>query len=458
MTNKKATKRALILSIISMLICVVMLAGTTFAWFTDSVTSGKNTIVAGNLDVELEYSKDYSTWNTVEGATDIFDPNALWEPGRTEVVYLKISNLGTLALKYNFAINFEDTVVGTSVLGNEIYLSEYLEYGIADVTAKFADRDAARAAVKDSAVPLADYSVDGNMKAGDAAKTVALVVYMPETVENEANYRGNAIPKIELGIKLEATQDTVEKDSFDEKYDMMADPVEITSVDDLKNAFKNGGGFVLTDDITLTDTLMAYKDVVIDLNGKTITAPATGNMFQSQSNAAPSMTISSSKSGAAINVSGGDTSVLLGYGSTVIENVTINVTGCDNYSPNPFSVYGDLTLGKGTVVNVDYLGTALIDNNGAVDVVIDGAEINIGTFKTNGTTLITLNQASTLVMKDTTMKIDNFVLSQFGGEGLVDKIDGVTVDSCTFNVTDSNGADCTFVADAVLGRYDLVQK
>ena len=102
--KKNVTKRALVLSLLSLLLCCSMLVGTTFAWFTDSVTSGKNRIVAGNLDIELKYSKNFDTWTTVEGTEDLVDPDALWEPGRTEVVYLKLSNEGTLVLKYNFAM------------------------------------------------------------------------------------------------------------------------------------------------------------------------------------------------------------------------------------------------------------------------------------------------------------------------------------------------------------------
>ncbi|MBQ6816527.1 MAG: hypothetical protein IJP26_04780 [Clostridia bacterium] len=240
-----------------------------------------------------------------------------------------------------------------------------------------------------------------------------------------------------------------------DRYEVIKYATVASTAVEMENALKNGENVVLTDDIELTGTLMTDKDVVIDLNGKTVTT-SSNCMFQSQSNAASDITITSSTAGAEISISGGDTSVLLGYGKTEINNVTINVTGCDNSSPNPFKVYGDLTIGEGTVVNVDYLGTSLINNNGAVNIVIDGAKINVGTFKTNGTAIISLNQASILELKNTNVKIDNFVLSAFGGDSLVSKADGVTIEGCTFDVTDSNGASCTF--EAKDGKYRLVQK
>ena len=92
MNNKKSTKRTLLTSVLSLVLCMAMLIGTTFAWFTDSVTSGNNIIKSGNLDIELEYyNEDTKEWKTVEGASDIFTSN-LWEPGHTEIVYLKLTN------------------------------------------------------------------------------------------------------------------------------------------------------------------------------------------------------------------------------------------------------------------------------------------------------------------------------------------------------------------------------
>ncbi len=220
MTKTKSTKRALLMSTLSLLMCVSMLIGSTFAWFTDSVTSTNNIIQSGNLDVELEYY-DGDSWEKVTATTNVFEENTLWEPGHTETVYLKVSNLGTLALKYNLGINIVSEIESINVAGEKLRLSDYIEFGvIEDVETPYADRDAARAAITDSTVLSTGYTKAGSIEAGADAQYVALVVYMPETVGNEANYRtGEVAPQIELGINLMATQYTSEEDSFDNQYD-----------------------------------------------------------------------------------------------------------------------------------------------------------------------------------------------------------------------------------------------
>ncbi len=225
MTNSKNTKRALLASILSLMLCLTMLIGSTFAWFTDSVTSGKNKIVAGNLDIELEYCLDPSAegaeWKSVQDATDLFGDITLWEPGTTGVVYFRLSNLGTLALKYKLGMSFTDTVIGTSVMGNEIKLSEILEFGIvAGQETTFASRQEAIDAVTDAKNVNEGYSVEQSMGVTDEKTHFALVVYMPITTSNEANYKtGTAAPQIDLGVTLLATQDTVEQDGFGNDYD-----------------------------------------------------------------------------------------------------------------------------------------------------------------------------------------------------------------------------------------------
>ena len=105
MTKKHSTKKALMASVLSLLLCFSMLVGTTFAWFTDSVTSANNIIQSGTLDVEMYWAEGKDAVPTTDaGWTDasrgaIFDYDK-WEPGYTVVRHIKIANEGSLALKY----------------------------------------------------------------------------------------------------------------------------------------------------------------------------------------------------------------------------------------------------------------------------------------------------------------------------------------------------------------------
>ena len=216
MTNCKKTKKALFGSVIALILCLSMLVGTTFAWFTDSVVSGNNHIVAGNLDVELEYLVN-GAWVAVDENTNVFG-DSLWEPGHTEVVTLKVSNVGTLALKYQLGINVAEEKTSINVAGEELKLSDYIEFGIVD--GQYTDRAAARAAVKNATKLSTGYNEDEVALLAGASKEITLVVYMPESVGNEANYKtGYEAPEIDLGINLMATQLVYEDDSFGNDYD-----------------------------------------------------------------------------------------------------------------------------------------------------------------------------------------------------------------------------------------------
>ena len=113
MSNKKATKRALLTSITALAMCVVMLVGTTFAWFTDTATANVNKIQAGNLDVVLEmFDTAQGKWVTAEGKTLNFVKAAggenqaiLWEPGAEyKLPELRVVNNGNLNIKYKVEV------------------------------------------------------------------------------------------------------------------------------------------------------------------------------------------------------------------------------------------------------------------------------------------------------------------------------------------------------------------
>ena len=230
MTNRKSTKRALLGSVVAMVLCLAMLVGATFAWFTDTASTGVNKIQAGNLDVALEYSTDFKTWNKVTDTTKLFEDSTVWEPGRTEVVYLRVKNAGTLALKYTVGMYNINEGRGKNVAGEFYYLSNYVKLGAVETTAAYADREAAINAVNAEARTLK--SIGSSAIIGEDqmvmlapkadAKTYALVLYMPTEVGNEANPKNNDpywASKFSFGISVNATQAEYENDSYDNTYD-----------------------------------------------------------------------------------------------------------------------------------------------------------------------------------------------------------------------------------------------
>ena len=228
MTNKKSTKRALVSSILAFCVCVAMLIGTTFAWFTDTASTGVNKIQAGNLDVQLEYSKDFANWKKVNDTTKVFEDSTLWEPGRTEVVYLRVTNAGTLALKYTLGIYNLYNSTGKNVLGNKYSLSDYVKLGAVEADAAYADRAAAISAVQDGAKTLnsiGDTGIIGTQLEATESRTYAMVLYMPTEVGNEANPKNNDpywAAKVSFGISVSATQAVSESDSYGNTYDEKA--------------------------------------------------------------------------------------------------------------------------------------------------------------------------------------------------------------------------------------------
>ena len=193
MTNRKSTKRALLGSVMAMVLCLAMLVGATFAWFTDTASTGVNKIQAGNLDVALEMKDASGNWVPAEGKTLDFVKAAageqvLWEPGCTYTLpELRVVNNGNLALKYKVAI--------TGINGSA-KLNEAIEWTIGDVA----------------------MGAEQHLAAGES-NAFTIKGHMKESAGNE--YMNESIDGI--AITVVATQDTVESDSFDKDYDAGAE-------------------------------------------------------------------------------------------------------------------------------------------------------------------------------------------------------------------------------------------
>ena len=235
MKTKQTTKHALWASVTAIALCMVMLVGTTFAWFTDTASTGVNKIQAGTLDVKLMYSADnMATWNEATTETKLFDDNARWEPGYTQVAYLKVVNAGNLALKYNVTTNNYDKERGKNAAGDLFYLDKYLKVGLTETQTPFDSRSAAITAISSSEKPMGKELCisDGwtTLEAGKESKPFAVVVYMPTTVGNEANnVQSWRHPSLKgFGLVVNATQATVESDSFNNTYDENAPTITTT--------------------------------------------------------------------------------------------------------------------------------------------------------------------------------------------------------------------------------------
>lgn len=308
MTTKRSTKSALLMSVISLLMCISMLIGSTFAWFTDSVTSANNVITSGNLDVALEYKTNWSDdWAPVDENTKLFKEGALYEPGYTEIVYLRVSNAGTLALKYLLSFNIANEEGSVNVYGDEFKLSDYLQIGTyvqdeyssgfnyADVLipAMFGTREAALNSVTLNTLATADAKICDNaplLPGDDTAQVVAIVLTMPETVGNEANTKlGADAPYIEMGVRLFATQYTHENDSFDNQYDANVDQPTVHIInnnEDLYKAFAEGG-IGRIENMNLTDVyaeLADDKSLALNTNNSTINGTDNNYVFVNYGN------------------------------------------------------------------------------------------------------------------------------------------------------------------------------
>ena len=319
MTNRKSTKRALLGSVVAMVLCLAMLVGATFAWFTDTASTGVNKIQAGNLDVQLVDENG----NSLEGKTLEFKKAAnaaegeavLWEPGCTyELPAVYVKNNGKLALKYK--------VVITGINGSA-KLNDAIDWTIND----------------------ADLSADHSLAAGATSEALTIKGHMQEAAGND--YMNESIDGITITVY--ATQDTVESDSFNNTYDENA-TYPVVNVTELKEALTNGGVVAVTEDIqtnNIEDTAAARivisQPTTLNLEKKIITPDNMGN---NNTNFCALIVDADTTINAGEN-GGIDTGVNGGYGINVRKGATVTIN--DGYY-----------YGGGTAVQVQE-GTLIIN-------------------------------------------------------------------------------------------------
>ena len=362
-------KKPLLLSILMLITCLVMLIGTTFAWFSVSVSSGNNVIQAGNLDISVEYSLDGNTWKNLNGAKDLFQQGA-WEPGHKEVVVLKVENKGTLSFKYKALLNIYEEIIGKTNTGEDIKLSDCLMVSTLVQQTNPNENNVvnlafgnANSLTYEKTAKLSDFSEkeflnkDAILTPG-AFEYIIIEIHIPNDFGNRVNDNGVDIPQIKFGINILATQVPYEEDSFDNTYDLNAVHPTVIKINDslyfavedsnvTNNTFFSNNTFthpvVLDGDNTTVTMNVTSTDAVEWLDGR---FPACGNVFGSANGSMITVEELIIEGVMMPNMAGYPTSNNTVFNTTLdkvkIEDAEI-VGSLDGFSPALFS-YGNTTL------------------------------------------------------------------------------------------------------------------
>ena len=423
MNNKRATKRALLTSVMALVMCVVMLVGTTFAWFTDTASTGVNKIQAGNLDIEVEYrTSSEGDWMTLDNADDLFGTeDTRFEPGHTRVVELRITNAGNLALKYKIGMNVVSETAGTNKAGNPYKLSNYLkvattgiqQYNPADQISSLMERlifqkgDFGMWTARDFANFELEYTSNGSVHVlqPGAAQILGIKVYMPESVGNEANaISTEKAASIEFGLNILATQYTTESDSYGTQYDKDATyPVIVSNQQQANDAITNATDKKVNISIASGQTITLDNGIAHE-GDKSRDVTFVGDGTQT----VDVITNAVSAEGGQLNYQRGST--------FTFENMTIqagegNFDGvvCNELTYKNCTIKGKLTLyGKATFINCVFENTMSNQYSiwtwGGTDVTFEGC-----TFNTNGKAILLYGQAT--AAKPTNLVVNNCIFN-----------------------------------------------
>ncbi len=450
MKNMKFWRTALVAALV--LTVMLSVTGGTIAWFTDTVTSGENIIASGTLDAEMYWADGTeavpadgsASWKDASDAnTKIFDYDK-WEPGYVQVRHIKIANVGNLAFKYQLSIEAN---------GQVSELADVIDVYFVDPATQVASREDLNAVEPRGTLSevLAGMPVNtmGDLGAG-ASNTVTIALKMQESAGNE--YQGKSIGS-DFSVKLYATQDTVEADSFDDQYDaetpFVTGIIEVTP-EDAQSVLNGAQGKLHNKKIVLTagEYGLLKLGVASDDDGSdtVYTCPTHDKSFDS----AEAYKVHLQETGYHAP----------GYFDTTLKNVVISaedgvtvegllITSGHNYNNPENEVLGDNTqyyqinhISNITFENINF--TAKVDINSSLDkTVIDGVTFRNCTFTTggieaaNGAGLRFYNESAT------NGQVRNLVVKNCSFNNLyqgvyTQNVNGITVMDSSFDTTGHN--------------------
>ncbi len=255
----KSTKKALFTSVLALVLCLSMLVGSTFAWFTDTDTLAVSNIVSGTLDIEIVDANGNEKTTALAFVNASGSSDILWEPGATfQTEGFQIKNIGNLWLKFKVEIN------NTEVSYNK--LNEVITFSLVNKTT---DEKVALA-------DLQDLPLEPGKTYGDGA-----ILCIEGTMSTEAGNEYQDLTLSGVGITVYAAQYTKEVDMTSDQYDKEAlydgDVLTASNADEFIAAFaelEEGGIISLTGNIDMTGktwTPVNNKSFTLNGNGNTVT-------------------------------------------------------------------------------------------------------------------------------------------------------------------------------------------
>lgn len=251
---KKLTKKTLVLSVLSIAVCLALIIGGTLAWFTDAITTKGNNIGAGSLKVKSYYA-DYDAaksgnWTVIGDA--IFS-DIEWEPGYMALKFIKIENAGTLAFEWTLdVVRTQGTAPSELPSVIDVYCKTYSE---SELSSLELTRNGVLGFTNKSNLASVLASDDGVISGSLSEKQTAVVcvaLYMQEEAGNEFKKAED-----EFDIVINAKQYASESDAFGFDYDALSSIPKYDNGDMSGNPLKyleiNNGYYLISDNLYLPE-------------------------------------------------------------------------------------------------------------------------------------------------------------------------------------------------------------
>ena len=355
--TKTNSKKALLSSAFALVLSVAMLIGTTFAWFTDTASTGVNKIVSGNLKVDIIWENSDSHIEKLNfkkaAATDAEAGAAiLWEPGcRYLTEGFRIANKGNLALKWKAQVNMNNIingkVEGSTIAKDGKSLLDVIDFYVVTST----DENAEAVAIENFV---------GNLKKTETSEVYYIKGVMQTTAGND--YQDLTLDGITVTVI--AAQDTVENDSFDNQYDKDA-KYPIVAMDTLQELINNAAEPVsvkLEGNIAGSLTVPQDKDVTLDLNGFTLNGGDSHAILNRGT-----LCIKDSSGNGKIVASKANTSALRNVADCVIEGGTFTRAEAEGNKWHTVENFGNMTFNGGKVIAEDGQSFAIVNGWNYID-------------------------------------------------------------------------------------------